>query len=664
MASIRRFGTTCMAMSVGRLALLLAFLLALLLVLAAGFVPPVQAASGPSLNVVDVSTVNYPTIKVTFEALDSDGVPIAGLDRSDFAVSENGQPRTVISGYSMTGSSQALDVMLVLDTSVTMKNDGKLGQVQAAAEAFVDQMRPVDQVGLIQFDTQLTQASPFSGDKAMLKRKITGLTAQGNTRIYDALVLALNQTAPETGSKAVVLMTDGQDTESAASLDQVLGLIHYTGIRVYTIGIGSDVDQGVLREIAQASGGHFYTAPTAADIGNAFRLMSSQLRSRYQVIYSSPATAAKGSTMTLSLTAKTPQGLATGQTSYVVPAVAQMNQPSQPAPAGSSQMSQPQVAQKATAAVGKNSDYAAGGLAALGILLAAGGLAFKQAQKAHHTRLAYFIGGARGGGAAVAVDSGEGGGSAITGALLLPVVPLARLLARMIARMLPPTQVRRTSHQLLLAGNPFGWRVSHYVAARILCGLGLAVLTSLFALRLGSPLLGVVIIVAFGFLGYRMPMMLLKRRIKSRQTSILKSLPDALDLLTICVEAGLGLDGAMLEVVNRWDNELSKEFAVVLAEQKMGRSRRESLRELAERTGVEEVKIFTSAMVQADELGMGIARPLALQAEQLRTKRRQRAEKQAHEAGIKIIVAMGLLIMPALLTIIVAPAIVQIGHLF
>src|SRR5690606_7703694 len=107
-----------------------------------------------------------------------------------------------------------------------------------------------------------------------------------------------------------------------------------------------------------------------------------------------------------------------------------------------------------------------------------------------------------------------------------------------------------------------------------------------------------------------------------------------------------------------------KEFAVVLAELKMGRSRHDALRALADRTGLQEVKVFVSTMIQADELGMGIARPLALQAEQLRLKRRQRAEKASREAGIKMVVTMGVLIMPALILIIAAPAVQQVSTLF
>ena len=109
---------------------------------------------------------------------------------------------------------------------------------------------------------------------------------------------------------------------------------------------------------------------------------------------------------------------------------------------------------------------------------------------------------------------------------------------------------------------------------------------------------------------------------------------------------------------------LSEEFAVVLAELQLGRNRREALRGLAHRTGIQEVNTFTSALIQADELGMGIARPLALQAQQLRLKRRQHAEKLAHEAAIKMVAVMGIFIMPALFILVLSPAILQMRALF
>jgi tight adherence protein C len=617
------------------------------LVLMFGFclAPAVHADDGPQLNVIDVNTTGYPAIKVTVEALGSDGLPITGLTGHAFAVYENGRQQTVDSGDALQASTTPLTVMLALDTSLSMADAGKLQSAQAAATAFVSQMRPIDRVGLIQFGSEYSLISPFTSDHGALINEIGHLTPQGNTRIYDALYLALQQTKPAEGSKAIVLMTDGQDTESAIDLAHALALVHESGIRVYTIGIGSDIDANALNQIAAESGGRSYSAPTAQDIGYAFQLMSNQLRNRYEIDYRSPETAAIGSNVELRLTAQTAQGLASAQASYVTPVYARSNGTSTAAEAS---------AHESSAVLGLNTAYETSGLVALGVLLAAGGLALVQSQRERHSRLAFFVGGA-------VNDPSATSGRSLFGEL---AVGGARVLAGIITRILPPNQVQTLSRQLMHAGNPMGWRVAQFVAAKFVLGIVGLVVGVLLALRMDNLFRGLVVTIVAGFLGYRLPTFWIKRRIKARRDSILRALPDALDLRTICVEAGLSLDGAMLEVVNRWDNALSDEFAIVLAELKMGRGRRDALRGMADRVGLLEVTTFTSAMVQADELGMGIARTLALQAQQLRTKRKQRAEKLAHEAGVKMVVAMGVLIMPALFMIIMSPAVVQIRSMF
>jgi tight adherence protein C len=373
--------------------------------------------------------------------------------------------------------------------------------------------------------------------------------------------------------------------------------------------------------------------------------MSNQLRNRYEIDYRSPETAAIGSNVELRLTAQTAQGLASAQASYVTPVYARSNGTSTAAEAS---------AHESSAVLGLNTADETSGLVALGVLLAAGGLALVQSQRERYSRLAFFVGGA-------VNDPSATGGRSLFGEL---AVGGARVIAGIITRILPPNQVQTLSRQLMHAGNPMGWRVAQFVAAKFVLGIAGLVVGVLLALRMDNLFRGLVVTIVAGFLGYRLPTFWIKRRIKARRDSILRALPDALDLLTICVEAGLSLDGAMLEVVNRWDNALSDEFAIVLAELKMGRGRRDALRGMADRVGLLEVTTFTSAMVQADELGMGIARTLALQAQQLRTKRKQRAEKLAHEAGVKMVVAMGVLIMPALFMIIMSPAVVQIRSMF
>ncbi len=625
----------------GRLLSIIVPLLALSFCLA----PDVRADGGPQLNVIDVNTSSYPSVKVTVEALGSDGLPITGLSGGAFAVYENGRQQSVDSGDALQATTTPLTVMLVLDTSLSMAESGKIQSAQEAATAFVNQMRPIDRVGLIQFDSEFSLRSPFTSDHGALINKIEQLTPQGNTRIYDALYLALQQTKAADGSKAIVLMTDGQDTESAIDLVHALALVHDSGIRVYTIGIGSDIDANALDQIAAESGGRSYSAPTAQDIGYAFQLMSNQLRNRYEIDYRSPATAAIGSKVALRLTAQTPQGVASADTNYVTPTYTRSSGTNAAADA---------PVRESSAVLGLNTAYETSGLVALGVLLAAGGLALVQAQRERQSRLAFFVGGA-------VSDPTATGGRSLFGEL---AVGGARVLAGIITRLLPPNQVQRISRQLMHAGNPMGWRVAQFVAAKFVLGIAGLIVGVLLTLRGDSLLRGLVMTVTFGFLGYRLPTFWIKRRIKARRDSILRALPDALDLLTICVEAGLSLDGAMLEVVNRWDNALSDEFAIVLAELQMGRGRRDALRGMADRVGLLEVTTFTSAMVQADELGMGIARTLSLQAQQLRIKRKQRAEKLAHEAGVKMVVAMGVLIMPALFMIIMSPAVVQIRSMF
>jgi len=627
----------------GRIGRLLSIIV-LLLVLGFCLAPDVRADGGPQLNVIDVNTTSYPAIKVTVEALGSDGLPITGLTGGAFAVDENGRKQTVDSGDALQASTTPLTVMLALDTSLSMADAGKLQSAQAAATAFVNQMRPIDRVGLIQFGSEFSLISPFTSDHGALINQIGHLTPQGNTRIYDALYLALQETKSADGSRAIVLMTDGQDTESAIDLAHALALVHASGIRVYTIGIGSDIDANALNQIAIQSGGRSYSAPTAQDIGYAFQLMSNQLRNRYEIDYRSSAAAAIGSNVALRLTAQTAQGLASANTSYVTPAYARSS--------GTNAAEAP--AHESSAVLGLNTAYEISGLVALGVLLAAGGLAVVQSQRERQSRLAFFVGGA-------ASEHSAAGDRSLFGEL---IVGGARVITSIITRILPPSQVQNISRQLMHAGNPMGWRVAQFVVVRFVLGIVGLVVGVLLALRMDNLFRGLVVIIAFSFLGYRAPTFWIKRRIKARRNAILRNLPDALDLLTICVEAGLSLDGAMLEVVNRWDTALSDEFAIVLAELKMGRGRRDALRGMSDRIGLLEVTTFTSAMVQADELGMGIARTLGLQAQQLRIKRKQRAEKLAHEAGVKMVVAMGVLIMPALFMIIMSPAVVQIRTMF
>jgi tight adherence protein C len=239
------------------------------------------------------------------------------------------------------------------------------------------------------------------------------------------------------------------------------------------------------------------------------------------------------------------------------------------------------------------------------------------------------------------------------------VVPLLQGLARFANRFTPQQSRESLQHQLDLAGNPYdltkflGMRVLY---ALILCGLGVAVMI------FGKISLGRRILMPVGgfALGYFLPVLSLRGKIRRRQDSIIRSLPDALDLLTICVEAGLGFDAAMSRVADKWDDALSVAFKRVIQELSLGKLRREALRDMSDRMDVTDVSTFVAAIIQADQLGVSLARVLRIQSDQMRVRRRQRAEELARSAPIKMLPAIAFLIFPAIFVVLLGPAAIQI----
>jgi tight adherence protein C len=234
--------------------------------------------------------------------------------------------------------------------------------------------------------------------------------------------------------------------------------------------------------------------------------------------------------------------------------------------------------------------------------------------------------------------------------------PLVRSLAEFAMRFSPQRSMEAAQHQLDLAGNPY--ELSRYMAVRVLAAVlfgALGVALFFVAQRLSLLQRGMLFVGLAG-LGYYYPVFSLKRKVSQRQQEIIRSLPDALDLLTICVEAGLGFDAAMSRVAEKWDNELSQAFTRVLQEINLGKLRREALREMADRMEVPDVSTFIAAIIQAGQLGVSIARVLRIQADQMRVRRRQRAEELARAASIKILPPVAFLIFPALLIVLLGPS--------
>jgi tight adherence protein C len=237
------------------------------------------------------------------------------------------------------------------------------------------------------------------------------------------------------------------------------------------------------------------------------------------------------------------------------------------------------------------------------------------------------------------------------------IVPLIQASAQFMARFTPQRSLEATAHKLELAGNPNNWTATEFLGIRGLAGLVLGALTfSLLFLTEANVGQRLLFTVVMGVLGFFLPVLWLGSRIRRRQDEIVKTLPDVLDLLCISVEAGLPFDGAMQRVAEKWDNELSRGFSRILNEMRVGKSRKEALRDLADRMDVPDVTSFVAALIQADQLGISIAKVLRIQSEQMRIKRRQRAEEKAQKAPIKMLFPMTFLIFPTILIVILGPA--------
>jgi tight adherence protein C len=240
------------------------------------------------------------------------------------------------------------------------------------------------------------------------------------------------------------------------------------------------------------------------------------------------------------------------------------------------------------------------------------------------------------------------------------LIPTLRKIAEITTHFTPEKQLEQTRHQIELAGMAGSMDPTAFFAMRIgaTIGLGLLAFMVFFVLSPSRDPNAFLYVVGGAALGYFFPILWIKGKITRRQDSIVKSLPDALDLLTICVEAGLGFDQAMGKVYEKWDNDLAIGFGRILREIQLGKARREALRDMSERMDVPDVTSFTAAVIQADQLGVSMVKILRVQSDQMRVKRRQRAQEKAHQAPVKMMIPMVLLIFPSLWIVLMGPAII------
>ena len=238
------------------------------------------------------------------------------------------------------------------------------------------------------------------------------------------------------------------------------------------------------------------------------------------------------------------------------------------------------------------------------------------------------------------------------------LVPALHKALSLLARVVPLADVENTRRLLTRAGDPWGMAALDFLGLRVLSLAFVAGGYFLLAGRIMTLSLGVALrnALILGALGFFLPALWLRQRARRRQTEIARALPDALDMLSVGVEAGLAFESALLRVSDQWDNALTQEFRRAVRSMRLGAGREEALRRMAERTGVDDLRTFVAVLVQSSRLGVSIAQVLEAQAAQMRLKRRQRAETQARQASIKMIFPLVFLIFPAMFVVILGPS--------
>lgn len=241
------------------------------------------------------------------------------------------------------------------------------------------------------------------------------------------------------------------------------------------------------------------------------------------------------------------------------------------------------------------------------------------------------------------------------------IYPTLDAISNLVSQFTPARTREKIRRRLELAGNPGNLRPGSFTVVQLVATVVLGGLVFGLMLIAKPPMARrILFTVLAALVGFFLPSLWLTSKIKRRQEEIIKALPDGLDLLTICVEAGLGFDQAVQHMVEKQDNELSRAFNRFLQEVSLGRTRRDALQSLSSRMDVPDVTSFVAAVIQADQLGVSMAKILRIQSNQMRIRRRQRAEQKARQAPIKMLFPLAFLVFPSMFIVLLGPAALQI----
>ena len=620
---------------------------------------PALADDPLRIRITQVDASNFPDVRVVASVVDAQDRPVGDIAAGDLVVTEEG--RTQSPAVELATEFAPVALALVLDTSGSMAGR-PMTDAKAAMTLLIRALGPKDQAAVLTFNTRVIVDQTLTTDTNALVAATQAATAVGNTAIFDAVMQAMDVLAavPPQARRAIVLLTDGVDNSSAANLRSVSERVQAQGYPIYVVGLGTNLDRPTLQAIADASrGGQALVAPNSSELSSIYGSLSQRILTQYVVAYRSNARSVEADTpltLTLQVT-KAGAILGSTTTTFQVPAGRGIAAPAPPtqAPARGPFVLAPQpvagpYSPEVVALLGTAS--------ALSLLLWVFVITTTQSLEALERRRvgALFV---SAGGATI----DRIGGRSLADRAILPF--LARL-GRPFGRLTAGAMAERARKRLVQAGEPFDLAPVEFLGLQLATTITGAAVFAAGAVVIAGPKLGAILLLALAgaFFGIVAPSIWLDRAVKSRRRQILRALPAALDMLALAARAGMTFDGAVAQVVQRWDSPLTEEFRRVLAEFRMGRDRRDALRSMAERTGVTDVHRFTNAIIQADALGVPISKVLLDQAVEMRTRRRQRAEEAARTAPVKMLFPMVGLIFPALFVVILGPAVPRFLNLF
>lgn len=243
--------------------------------------------------------------------------------------------------------------------------------------------------------------------------------------------------------------------------------------------------------------------------------------------------------------------------------------------------------------------------------------------------------------------------------------PVVEDLAKGLLRITPKEMINNFEKKIIMAGQPYNFTIKEWTNIQAILIVVLPSLTLFLGLVKGfDPRKTFFLILIEVLLGFLLPNLFLTKKIQDRKKEILKTLPDVIDFLTVSVEAGLGFDGALAKVVDKMPGQIANEFNRVLQEMKMGKPKKEALKEMSNRVGLPDLTTFVGSIIQAEQLGVSIGNVLRIQSEQMRQKRRQRAQEKAMKAPIKMLLPMVFFIFPTIFTVLIGPVIIKMIKVF